>query len=396
MIQDLKADSARWEQERRSQARTTGSTVDVLSSVVMRNSNSPTAQSMSGSGYEYSKTHHQRQQFGPSALESSASYGGSGMDVDYTPSAPVSAPRYPGTASQGYSGAPGGSAYASQPQQSHAFGQAQQARYASAQTGFGAQPQYADEPSLPYQEQPGFSQSGYAARPAGPSQTFGSNHPTAVSQPGVSYVGGSNMPVSVGLTSASDPYADSEYRSQRSAQGLQPTAAAVGGYGQGTLRQQPPVGGYMSSMAADSDQFSYPTSRLDPFNGRGPGSGAYPAPTAIDAQDSSDLSAIQSVGLTQSTGYGAMQQDPDDYDANPRASVISSGQTSTSGTLVGSNTPGQSSTSRRDGGGRDREHDRERERERERDRDRRERERTGEDREDRHARERGERRHRRQ
>jgi hypothetical protein len=326
------------------------------------------------------------------------------MDVDYQSAPPASGPRYPGTGSLGYSGAAGGNTYTSQPQQTQTY-QPQQPRFPPSSSGYGAQaPQYGDEPGHGYPEPAGFGQTAFG-RPPGlsqasgmnpsqasgmnPSQAFGMNHPTAVTQAGVTYVGGSNQPLSGGLTSG--PHIDSDYRSHYQ-QGLPSTAAPIGGgYGQSTARQPAPPGGYMLSTADPDRNYYGSTSMSQPIDvayGRGPGAGAYSTSTTNDAQDSSDHDMHPSAGMAQPAGYGAVPPDTD-YDANPRASSgLSSAQTSSSTTLVGS-TNGQSSGTRRDAG-RDREHDRDRDRER----DRRERERTGEDREDRHARERGERRHR--
>ncbi|RNJ60892.1 hypothetical protein D7B24_004980 [Verticillium nonalfalfae] len=111
MIDDLKADSARWEAERRQQAsRNAPSTAGTLASKSAkgqpsRHSNSPIL------GYRDSATHNARQHFGPTT-ETAGGYS-DGRD-------PYDAPRYPGSQAPGYSGNSGsypsqggGSAHAS-------------------------------------------------------------------------------------------------------------------------------------------------------------------------------------------------------------------------------------------------------------------------------------------
>ncbi|KAF3802283.1 hypothetical protein GCG54_00012531 [Colletotrichum gloeosporioides] len=102
MIDDLKADSARWEAERRQQAarNTQGGTFasrDAAAPSLSRRSNSPTA------GYRQSETHSARQHYGPT---DPAGYPDVGRDsYENTPRYPGSqAPGYSGNAAQGYSG----------------------------------------------------------------------------------------------------------------------------------------------------------------------------------------------------------------------------------------------------------------------------------------------------
>ncbi|KOS22330.1 hypothetical protein ESCO_001591 [Escovopsis weberi] len=77
MIEDLKADSARWDRERRAQ----------------------TARSSSGVQYRYSETHQSRQHHGPT----DPPY----RDDPYARDSPYDQPRYPGTGAPGYTGAAG-------------------------------------------------------------------------------------------------------------------------------------------------------------------------------------------------------------------------------------------------------------------------------------------------
>ncbi|KAI1851262.1 hypothetical protein JX265_001622 [Neoarthrinium moseri] len=79
MIEDLKADSARWDQERRQQ----------------------TARNPVGVQYRNSATHESRQYYGPTGGADSTYQDNSRDSYDATP-------RYPGTGSAGYSGASGG------------------------------------------------------------------------------------------------------------------------------------------------------------------------------------------------------------------------------------------------------------------------------------------------
>ncbi|KAI1489996.1 hypothetical protein F5X96DRAFT_670116 [Biscogniauxia mediterranea] len=147
MIEDLKADSARWDQERRQQSasrsNTAGGTIASRDSngVYSRSSNSPTVQ------YRNSDTHQSRQYYGPTEA-GFQSADGSRDPYD-------GAPRYPGTGSGNYTGA----------------------------SGFPPQQQYGS--------QPGYAQQGFASQPpqfsappANPA-SYPSGHP----MPGSGFVG---------------------------------------------------------------------------------------------------------------------------------------------------------------------------------------------------------------
>ncbi|KAI1764934.1 hypothetical protein GGR53DRAFT_520008 [Hypoxylon sp. FL1150] len=105
MIEDLKADSARWDQERRQQSASrsnaAGGTIALRDSKgpYVRLSNSPLVQ------YRNSDTHQSRQYYGPTES------GFSSADPSRDPYGDAT-PRYPGTGSAGYTGASG--SYASQ------------------------------------------------------------------------------------------------------------------------------------------------------------------------------------------------------------------------------------------------------------------------------------------
>jgi hypothetical protein len=99
MIEDLKADSARWDQERRQQT-SRGPVGGTIASrdppgLFIPKSNSPVVQ------YRNSDTHQSRQYYGPTETPA-AQYQDNSRDV-YD-----STPRYPGTGSAGYTGASGG------------------------------------------------------------------------------------------------------------------------------------------------------------------------------------------------------------------------------------------------------------------------------------------------
>ncbi|KAB5547000.1 hypothetical protein GE09DRAFT_197081 [Coniochaeta sp. 2T2.1] len=145
MVQDLKADSARWDAERRAATRgqpgAAGGTK--LSSQpnakFVRQSNSPTAPSRGNDGYRNSETHHQRQYYGPS----DPAYGDA-MVVD-PPSYNPPPMRYPGTGNSGYNGVNSAS-HAAQQQRYDA----QQSAYPTAAAQYGAaQQSYSPAPQAP-------------------------------------------------------------------------------------------------------------------------------------------------------------------------------------------------------------------------------------------------------
>lgn len=110
MIEDLKADSARWDTERRAQTsrNTPGGSFASRDAGVMPSglsSNSPTVQ------YRMSETHQSRQHHGPTE--------GPYQQDPYARDSAFDGPRYPGTGASGYTGASG--AYQQQPQQ-HSYG----------------------------------------------------------------------------------------------------------------------------------------------------------------------------------------------------------------------------------------------------------------------------------
>ncbi|OIW30655.1 hypothetical protein CONLIGDRAFT_286813 [Coniochaeta ligniaria NRRL 30616] len=97
MIQDLKADSARWDAERRAASRGQPGAAG--------------APSRGNDGYRNSETHHQRQYYGPTSADPAY---GDAMVID-PPSYNPPPMRYPGTGNSGYNGVNSAS-YAAQQQ----------------------------------------------------------------------------------------------------------------------------------------------------------------------------------------------------------------------------------------------------------------------------------------
>jgi hypothetical protein len=159
MIEDLKADSARWDSERRAQ----------------------TSRSTAGVQYRYSETHQSRQHAGPTdnAYPSDPYARDTGYD----------GPRYPGTGAPGYTGASGG--YPPQQQQ--------QAGYPAAGGGYGGfqqsqqspppDPRYAS-PAQAASMYPGSQDSPYIATGANNHRSYATpSDPYAASRIGASAAG---------------------------------------------------------------------------------------------------------------------------------------------------------------------------------------------------------------
>ncbi|KAK9424120.1 putative Transcription factor RfeG [Seiridium unicorne] len=146
MIEDLKADSARWDQERRQQTSRGGGTLASRDSpgVFIQKSNSPIVQ------YRNSDTHQSRQYYGPT--EATA-----GQYQDNSRDAYDSTPRYPGTGSAGYTGASGG--YQAQSYGGNQGGYGQQGYTTSQAQQFSPSPMDVAYPGGAPMAQPGFGQS---------------------------------------------------------------------------------------------------------------------------------------------------------------------------------------------------------------------------------------------
>ncbi|KAI0390472.1 hypothetical protein F5Y17DRAFT_471644 [Xylariaceae sp. FL0594] len=239
MIQDLKADSARWEAERRQQsANRSGAGGGIIASngVYNRSSNSPPVQ------YRNSDIHQLRQHYGPTDT-----YASSNDHYD-------NGPRYPGTGSSGYTGAAG--AYSQQ--------------YAAAGQG-------------------GYAQQGYTANsaqypPPGNVATYGAGHPvppTGYSQPAQEppyNVVGANL--RAGVQPQADPYGNDPYGTSRDPRGdprdhvttMPPARATYATAGPSPSQPYPPTGaptGYYPQGSAPAGA-AYPqgVQSGDPFYGR--------------------------------------------------------------------------------------------------------------------------------
>ncbi|KAF7550690.1 hypothetical protein G7Z17_g5563 [Cylindrodendrum hubeiense] len=286
MIEDLKADSARWDNERRAQ----------------------TSRNTTGVQYRYSETHQSRQHHGPTE----ASYQ---QDPYARDSGFDGGPRYPGTGAPGYTGA-AGAAY-------------QQQAYASTSGGgvYGSypQPQQSPPPTDPR----------YGAPPQGGSvlnQGYQSpqDHPYTA-------MGTNRNPRGY---AANDPYANPAASAAATQQATYATSGpSQPGYPATTSPFQ-----YSSQVPPPTAQ-SYATMQpQDPFYGRGAYNAGMP-PTLRTGSDSLATPAGQSTqqqppqqpGFTaqgQQQGFAAQGQQ---YDETPRArtsATPTNTQTNPSGPLV--------------------------------------------------------------
>ncbi|KAL7938398.1 hypothetical protein V8C35DRAFT_320211 [Trichoderma chlorosporum] len=212
MIEDLKADSARWDRERRAQtARNSSGGIiasrDATYGAPRPRSNSPTVQ------YRYSETHQSRQHHGPTEPPF--------RDDSYPPRDGLyDAPRYPGTGAQGYNGASG--PYQPQ-QQQQGYAPPSGGAYGGNGNGGFQQPQQSPGPSdARYVGNPQggpMMNQGYQ-NPDGPYVSTGANMPPR-NYPNDPYAGGhpgpsvpapqqpvyaSNQPVQPGYPAPSYPY----------------------------------------------------------------------------------------------------------------------------------------------------------------------------------------------
>ncbi|KAJ4865216.1 hypothetical protein T069G_01746 [Trichoderma breve] len=169
MIEDLKADSARWDRERRAQ----------------------TARNSSGVQYRYSETHQSRQHHGPTEPPF--------RDDSYPPRDGLyDAPRYPGTGAQGYNGASG----PYQPQQ-------QQQGYAPPSGGaYVGNPQGGPMMNQGYQNPDGpYVSTGANMPPRNyPNDPYAGGHPGASVPPPQQPVYASTQPVQPGYPAPAYPY----------------------------------------------------------------------------------------------------------------------------------------------------------------------------------------------
>jgi hypothetical protein len=232
MIEDLKADSARWDSERRAQ----------------------TSRSTAGVQYRYSETHQSRQHAGPTdnAYPSDPYARDTGYD----------GPRYPGTGAPGYTGASGG--YPPQQQQ-------QQAGYPAAGGGYGGfqqsqqspppDPRYAS-PAQAGSMYPGSQDSPYIATGANNHRSYAPpSDPYAASRIGASSAGAqqgiyaTSAPPQSGYPASSFPSYPGQVPQQNATPYAQPHDPFYG-RGQNTQNQQ----GY-SAQAQQATQQQYEQSR---------------------------------------------------------------------------------------------------------------------------------------
>ncbi|KFA75384.1 hypothetical protein S40288_02016 [Stachybotrys chartarum IBT 40288] len=232
MIEDLKADSARWDSERRAQtSRNTSGGIntsrDAKGVPARHTSNSPVVQ------YRYSETHQSRQHHGPTDNAYPDPYA---RDPGYE------GPRYPGSGAPGYTGAIG--SYPSAAQQQQQQQQQQQPGYGpSSGAGYG----------------------NYQSPPADPRYAQSQGSSMYQGQDGPYISAGANMPV--GYASPNDPYGPVRTGSSASGpqQPLYPTSGpAQSGY-------PTPVSGYpygSQGPSAASQQAYAAVQPHDPFYGR--------------------------------------------------------------------------------------------------------------------------------
>ncbi|GFP53038.1 hypothetical protein TASIC1_0002022200 [Trichoderma asperellum] len=217
MIEDLKADSARWDRERRAQ----------------------TARNSSGVQYRYSETHQSRQHHGPTEPPY--------RDDSYPPRDGLyDAPRYPGTGAQGYNGASG----PYQPQQ-----QPQQQGYAPPSGSGGA---YGGNGNVGFQQpqqSPGPADARYGGNPQGPMMNQGYQNPDGA------YVStGANMPPR--------NYPNDAYAGGHPGSAVPPPQQPVYASNQ-PVPQGYPAPNYPYPSQAPAGGMAYATQPQDPFFGRG-------------------------------------------------------------------------------------------------------------------------------
>ncbi|KAI0838283.1 hypothetical protein F5Y06DRAFT_287378 [Hypoxylon sp. FL0890] len=244
MIEDLKADSARWDQERRQQSASrnnaAGGTIASRDSngVYVRISNSPIVQ------YRNSDTHQSRQYYGPTEG------GFASADPNRDPYGDAT-PRYPGTGSAGYTGAAG--SYAAQ--------------------------QY---PQGGYSTQQGYTTQASQFQPPGASVTYSTMPPQGFGQPGqeppFQLVGADSRVATNPQAMYSDPYAGSrdprDPRDQRTPITTMPASRTTYATSGAPAPQGYPAtaagGSYYPSNPSPSNPAYAPAVQPgDPFYGRG-------------------------------------------------------------------------------------------------------------------------------
>ncbi|KAG5995647.1 hypothetical protein E4U54_002815 [Claviceps lovelessii] len=245
MIEDLKADSARWDSERRAQTSRNApggiqASRDATGVLARPSSNSPAVQ------YRYSETHQSRQHLGPTEPPyQPESYSRDSFD---------GGPRYPGTGAPGYTGASNN--YQQQPQQ-----QQQQQPYAASNGGAFHAGGYQQTQQTPTPD----------PRYAAPNQGGSMMRPGYQAGQDAPYIGtGANLPQS-GYGTSNDPYSS---RMGTSAavppQPLYSTAPPPPQPGYPAAAPQYPFQGQSSPpVTAGGHSYSSMQQPHDPFYGRG-------------------------------------------------------------------------------------------------------------------------------
>ncbi|KAI1104542.1 hypothetical protein F4804DRAFT_341747 [Jackrogersella minutella] len=256
MIEDLKADSARWDQERRQQSASrnnaAGGTIASRdsNSVYVRLSNSPIVQ------YRNSDTHQSRQYYGPTEG------GFASADPNRDPYGDAT-PRYPGTGSAGYTGAAG---------------------------SYGAQ----QFPQGGYSTQQGYTTQSAQFQPQGASVTYASMPPSGFGQAGqeppFQLVGADSRVATNPQSMFNDPYAGSrDPRDQRTPITTMPAsrttyatsgAPAPPGYPSSAA----PSGYYPSNPSPSNPPYPQNVQPGDPFYGRASPAGTTSYGSAQDPQ----------------------------------------------------------------------------------------------------------------
>lgn len=231
MIEDLKADSARWDSERRAQtSRNTPGGIhysrDASGVPARHSSNSPAVQ------YRYSETHQSRQHHGPTE----SSY----QSDPYSRDAYDSGPRYPGTGAPGYTGAAG-----SYPAQ---------AAYSSTSGGYS----YTQQSPPPQDPR-------YGTTPTAASllnQGYQTAQDAYIATGANNSAGGAVPPR--GYAAASDPYASRAAAAAASQQAAYSAATSQAGYPATTSPYQ-----YSTQTVPAGASYSAMQQPQDPFYGRG-------------------------------------------------------------------------------------------------------------------------------
>ncbi|KAI1178876.1 hypothetical protein F4777DRAFT_586377 [Nemania sp. FL0916] len=271
MIQDLKADSARWDQERRQQSanrNSAGGGTMALNGVFITSSNSPLGQ------YRDSGIHQSRQHLGPTE-----NYAGTAGNDPFD-----NGPRYPGSGTPGYTGAAG--TYAQQ--------------YAAQQGGY----------------QPGYAAGATQFSPSQSNVSYGAGHAVAAPSYGQTTQGAGYNFVDANLRAdtqgQSDPYNNDHYGTQRDLRGdprgpvtssmasARTTYTTAGPSSSQVFPSGQTTGYYTQSGTPAAASYSSSVPPGDPFYGRASPAGTAPYSASQDPQYES-TPAHKRTGSAQNT-----------------------------------------------------------------------------------------------